>query len=70
MDDLSTEPRLSKRFALRPFRRRDADEMLEAVSASHPELNEWLPWARIGYLPVVCQPMLPSESANTAFRAT
>jgi ribosomal-protein-serine acetyltransferase len=34
---------------LRPFRRRDADEMTEAVQASHSELNQWLPWARIGY---------------------
>jgi ribosomal-protein-serine acetyltransferase len=34
---------------LRPFRRRDADEMMEAVHASLKELNQWLPWARLDY---------------------
>ena len=49
MDDLSTAPRFSGRLMLRPFRRRDADELTEAVQASQLELNQWLPWARIGY---------------------
>ena len=49
MDDLSTAPRLSRRFILRPFRRRDADEMTAAVQASQMELNEWLPWAHLNY---------------------
>ena len=49
MDDLSTDPRFSSRFMLRPFKRRDADEMTEAVQASQMELNEWLPWAHLGY---------------------
>ena len=49
MDDLSTAPRFSRRFMLRPFKRRDADEMAEAVAASQMELNEWLPWAHLGY---------------------
>jgi ribosomal-protein-serine acetyltransferase len=49
MDDLSTAPRFSRRFMLRPFKRRDADEMTEAVQASQMELNEWLPWAHLGY---------------------
>jgi len=49
MDDLSTDPRFSRRFVLRPFRRRDADEMAAAVQASQMELNEWLPWAHLGY---------------------
>ena len=49
MDDLSTAPRFSRRFLLRPFRRRDADEMTAAVQASQMELNEWLPWAHLGY---------------------
>jgi ribosomal-protein-serine acetyltransferase len=49
MDDLSTDPRLSGRFMLRPFKRRDADDMTEAVQASQMELNEWLPWAHLGY---------------------
>ena len=49
MDDLSTAPRFSGRFVLRPFRRRDADAVTEAVEASQMELNEWLPWAHLGY---------------------
>ena len=49
MDDLSTDPRLSGSFMLRPFKRRDADDMTEAVQASQMELNEWLPWAHLGY---------------------
>ena len=49
MDDLSTAPRFSHRFMMRPFRRRDADEMTEAVQVSQMELNEWLPWAHLGY---------------------
>ena len=49
MDDLSTDPRFSGRFMLRPFKRRDADDMTEAVQASQMELNEWLPWAHLGY---------------------
>jgi ribosomal-protein-serine acetyltransferase len=49
MDDLSTDPRFSGRFMLRPFKRRDADEMTEAVQASQLELNQWLPWAHLGY---------------------
>ena len=49
MDDLSTAPRFSRRFMMRPFRRRDADEMTDAVHASKTELNEWLPWAHLSY---------------------
>ncbi|MDH3260329.1 MAG: GNAT family N-acetyltransferase [Acidimicrobiia bacterium] len=49
MDDLSTAPRFSHRFMMRPFRRRDADDMTEAVQASQTELNEWLPWAHLDY---------------------
>jgi ribosomal-protein-serine acetyltransferase len=49
MDDLSTVPRFSRRYLLRPFKRRDADEMTEAVQASQMELNQWLPWAHLGY---------------------
>src|SRR3972149_3581613 len=49
MDDPPPAPRFSRRFMLRPFRRRDADEMLEAVLVSQMELNEWLPWAHLGY---------------------
>ena len=46
---LSTRPRFSPRFVLRPFKRRDVDPLLEAVLASIPELNQWLPWAHLGY---------------------
>lgn len=49
MDDLSTAPRFSRRFVLRPFRKRDADDITEAVLASLPELNQWLPWAHLDY---------------------
>jgi ribosomal-protein-serine acetyltransferase len=42
---LSTRPRHSRNLVLRPFRRRDADTLFEAASASLPELNKWLPWA-------------------------
>lgn len=34
---------------MRPFRRRDADGLTEAVRASRQELNEWLPWAHLNY---------------------
>ena len=34
---------------LRPFRRRDADSLAEAVNASMADLTPWLPWARPGY---------------------
>lgn len=34
---------------LRPFKRRDADDLTEAVQASQLELNQWLPWAHLGY---------------------
>ncbi len=49
MDALSTHPRFSERFLLRPFERRDVKPIVEAVQASLPELHEWLPWARPGY---------------------
>lgn len=46
---LSTRPRFTRRFTIRPFRRRDVDSLLEAVLESLPELNHWLPWAHMGY---------------------
>ena len=45
---LHSRPRHSPRLILRPFRRRDVGPMHDAVSASLPELESWLPWAR-GY---------------------
>lgn len=47
--DLDAVPRATDRFDLRPFRRRDADALLEAVTASLPDLHQWLPWAHLGY---------------------
>ncbi len=48
---MATPPeRLSTaRLTLRPFRRRDAEALEEAVRASLPDLHEWLPWAHLGY---------------------
>ena len=34
---------------MRPFERRDALPLVEAVRASLPELQQWLPWAHGGY---------------------
>ena len=46
---LPTTDRTSERFILRPFRRRDAEPLHEAVVASLPELHQWLPWAHEHY---------------------
>jgi len=45
---LNSRPRQTPRFIIRPFRRRDVGPMHDAVQASLPELEEWLPWA-VGY---------------------
>ncbi|MEN8115206.1 MAG: GNAT family protein, partial [Actinomycetota bacterium] len=45
---LHSRPRHTPRFLLRPFRRRDVGPMHDAVRASLPELELWLPWA-VGY---------------------
>lgn len=45
---LHSRPRHTPQFIIRPFRRRDVGPMHDAVRASLPELEEWLPWA-IGY---------------------
>ncbi|CAN5132561.1 GNAT family N-acetyltransferase [soil metagenome] len=39
----------TERLVLRRFSRRDISTMTEAVLASLPALNEWLPWAHPGY---------------------
>ncbi len=39
----------TERFVLRRFARKDADAILEAVEASLPELEKWLPWAHPRY---------------------
>ena len=41
--------RLTERFLLRPFRRRDIDSLYRAVCASKAELAEYLPWATVAY---------------------
>ncbi len=37
------------RLVLRKFSRRDATTLDEAIRASLPDLNQWLPWARLDY---------------------
>ena len=37
------------RFVLQRFTRRDASTLDDAIRASLPELNQWLPWARMDY---------------------
>jgi len=46
---LPTGMRTTPRLALRPFHRRDADPLVEAVGASLPELSCWLPWPHPRY---------------------
>jgi ribosomal-protein-serine acetyltransferase len=46
---LPTTMRSTPRLALRPFHRRDADPLVEAVWASLPELSRWLPWPHPRY---------------------
>ena len=46
---LPTRDRTTRRLTLRPFRRRDADPLVEAVYESIAELVRWLPWAHAGY---------------------
>jgi ribosomal-protein-serine acetyltransferase len=46
---LDSHDRLTERYTLRPFRRRDADPLYQAVLASLPELHQWLPWAHRHY---------------------
>lgn len=46
---LPSRSRHTPRFELRPFRRRDLDALLEAVTESKPDLEPWLPWAADRY---------------------
>lgn len=39
----------SERLTLRRFGRRDASTLDDAIRASLPDLNQWLPWARMDY---------------------
>ncbi|MEE8330151.1 MAG: GNAT family protein [Acidimicrobiia bacterium] len=46
---LSPASRTTSRLVLRPFKRRDADALSEAIQASLPDLVKWLPWAHRNY---------------------
>jgi ribosomal-protein-serine acetyltransferase len=46
---LSIRDRNTRRFVLRPFRRRDAEPLVTAVHESLDELARWLPWVHRGY---------------------
>jgi len=39
----------NERLRLQRFARRDAQTLDEAIRASLPDLNQWLPWARLDY---------------------
>lgn len=49
MPELSFDSRFTDRFELRPFQKRDAEPLYEAVTASIPELAKFLPWASSAY---------------------
>ena len=46
---ISSRPRATPRLELRPFRRRDVEALIAAVSASFEELERWLPWVHSRY---------------------
>lgn len=46
---LSPASRTTSRLLLRPFKRRDADALSEAIQASIHDLVKWLPWAHRNY---------------------
>jgi ribosomal-protein-serine acetyltransferase len=60
---LSPRSRLTPRFQLRPFRRRDIGTVHEAVVASLPELSRWLPWANEYYSRGVAQQFIRDSMA-------
>jgi len=47
--ELTFDSRFTDRFELRPFQKRDAEPLYEAVTASIPELAKFLPWASSSY---------------------
>ena len=59
---LDTRSRSTPRFVLRPFRRKDVAATHEAVKASLPDLEEWLPWA-VGYHRSVTQRYIRESGA-------
>jgi RimJ/RimL family protein N-acetyltransferase len=46
---LSPAQRTTSQLVLRPFKRRDADALAEAIAVSLPDLVLWLPWAHRNY---------------------
>ena len=46
---ISARSRRTPRLELRPFRRRDVEPLIGAVSDSTEELERWLPWVHRGY---------------------
>lgn len=46
---LTPSQRTTSNLVLRPFKRRDADALAEAIQASLPDLVRWLPWAHRNY---------------------
>lgn len=46
---LSPTHRTTSQLVLRPFKRRDADALADAIQASLPDLVQWLPWAHRNY---------------------
>lgn len=47
--ELPIDTRYTAHYGLRPFRKRDTESLLGAVTLSMPELYPWLPWATHGY---------------------
>jgi len=62
---LPTRPRATPRLLLRPFRRRDAAALDEAVRSSLADLQPWLPWAN-GYDRGVAQRFIRESAAAWA----
>lgn len=46
---LSPAQRTTSKLVLRPFKRRDADALADAIAVSLPDLVLWLPWAHRNY---------------------
>ncbi len=49
MEPLDRTIRATPRYILRPFERHDVLSLVEAVRASLPDLQQWLPWAHASY---------------------
>ena len=60
---LSSRPRYTPRFMLRPFRRRDANAIHDAVNESIDDLRPWLAWASLDYSKAVTQHFIRDSSS-------